>query len=135
LKPNSWAFAANWQDNLINFSRSFPLHPLNRNSNLRIGALISPGEPEVARWRQEFSTRVQSTWAKGGDVWISRRIWSDKPRPEWNWVEGDDKRVSWTDLHNFASHLELGQSVGGDDGFVLLTPSDQNKKVLAEAVN
>ena len=132
LKPNSWIFTANWQDDLVNFNRSFPLNPVNRNSNLRIGALISPGEPEVARWQQEFSARAQSIWSNGGDVWISRRLLSARPRPEWNWVEGDDRRVSWSDLYRYASRLELGQSVGGDDGFVLLAPSEQNRRVMNE---
>jgi hypothetical protein len=132
LKPNSWIFTANWQDDLVNFNRSFPLNPVNRNSNLLIGALISPGEPEVARWQQEFSSRAQSVWSNGGDVWISRRLLSARPRPEWNWVEGDDRRVSWSDLYRYAARLELGQSVGGDDGFVLLLPSEQNLQVMKE---
>ncbi|MDQ2854872.1 MAG: hypothetical protein M3R68_00970, partial [Acidobacteriota bacterium] len=133
LKPNSWVFTANWQDDLVNFNRSFPLNPLNRNSNLIIGALISPGEPEVARWQQEFSARVQSIWSSGGDAWISRRLLSERPRPEWNWVEGDDSRVSWKDLYSYASRLELGQPVGGDDGFVLLVQSAQNRKSMSDA--
>ncbi|HXD33615.1 MAG TPA: hypothetical protein VN643_21005 [Pyrinomonadaceae bacterium] len=131
LKPNSWVFAANWQDDLINFNRSFPLNPVNRNSNLKLGALISPGEPEVARWRQEFATRTQSVWANGGDVWISRRLFVERPRPEWNWVEGDDQRVSWTDLYRYASQLELGQAIGGDDGFVMIVNGERNRKVLS----
>jgi hypothetical protein len=133
LKPNSWIFTANWHDDLINFNRSFPLNPLNRNSELRIGALISPGEPEVARWRQEFAARTQRIWSNGGDVWISRRLLAERPRSEWNWVEGDDPRISWNDLYRFAAQLELGQSVGGDDGFTLLVPSEQNRKVMGEA--
>jgi len=86
LKPNSWIFTANWQDDLVNFNRSFPLNPVNRNSNLRIGALITPGEPEVARWQQEFATRTQSIWSNGGDVWISRWFFYERPPTEWNSV-------------------------------------------------
>lgn len=132
LKPNSWIYTANWQDDLVNFNRSFPLNPANRNRNFTIGALISPGEAEVAHWQQVFSTRAQTVWANGGDIWISRRLLSERPRSEWNWVEGDDRRVSWSDMYRFASRLELGESVGGDDGFVLVPPSDQNKRVMSE---
>ena len=131
VKPNSWIFTANWQDDLVNFSRSFPLNPLNRNPNFRIGAWVSPGEPEVPRWREDFSKRVQSVWSNGGDVWISRRLLADRPRSEWNWVEGDDKRISWTDMHDYASHLSLGQTAGGDDGFVLLVDNAQNREMLS----
>jgi hypothetical protein len=132
LKPNSWVFTANWQDDLINFNRSFPLNPVNRNSNLRIGALISPGEPEVAHWQQDFAVRTRSVWMNGGDVWISRRLFSERPRPEWNWVEGDDTRVSWTDLYRYASRFELGPTAGGDDGFVMIVNGEQNRKILSE---
>jgi len=133
LKPNSWVYTANWQDDLINFNRSFPLNPINRNSNLRLGAFISPGEAEVAHWRQDVATRIESAWQNGGDVWISRRLLSERPRPEWNWVEGDDPRVSWTDLNRFTSKLELGPTVGGDDGFALLINGPQNQAALQEA--
>lgn len=132
LKPESRIFTPNWQDDLVNFNRSFPLNPLNRNGNLRIGSLISPGEPEVAHWREEFSSRVQAIWAKGGDVWISRRLLAARPRSDWNWVEGDDRRVSWDDLYRYASRFELGQSVGSEDGFALLLPSEQNRRYLSD---
>jgi len=132
LKPGSWILTANWQDDLVNFNRSFPLNPINRNGNLRIGSLISPGEPEVVHWQKDFSSRVQSIWARGGDVWLSRRLLSPRPHWDWNWVEGDDARVSWNDLYRYASKLELGQSVGGDDGFVLLLPSERNRRVMKE---
>ena len=132
LRPGSWIITANWQDDLINFNRSFPLNPINRNNDLRIGSLISPGEPEVAHWQQAFDSQVASIWAKGGDVWISRRLLSPRPRSDWNWVEGDDPRVSWNDLYRYASKLELGQSVGSDDGFVLLLPTEQNRRHMSE---
>jgi hypothetical protein len=131
LKPGSWILTANWQDDLVNFNRSFPLNPINRNNDLRIGSLISPGEPEVAHWQQALDSQVESAWARGGDVWISRRFLSPRPRSDWNWVEGDDPRVSWNDLYRYASKLELGQSVGGDDGFVLLLPTEQNRRYMS----
>ena len=32
------------------------------------------------------------------------------------------------DLYRYASKLEFGQSVGGDDGFVLVLPSERNRR-------
>ena len=57
---------------------------------------------------------------------------SARPQAHWNWVEGDDKRVSWTDVYSFFIGFELGESVGGDDGFVRLLPSERNKSLLSQ---
>jgi hypothetical protein len=132
LKPESRVFAANWQDDLVNFNRSFPLNPINRTGSVRIAALITPGEDSVPHWPKDFWANAETIWNSGGDVWISKRLLLAGPRADSNWVEGDDRRVSWTDLFNYSSKLELGQSVGGDDGFALLLPSDNNKKYMSE---
>ncbi len=73
-------------------------------------------------------------WDAGGDVWFSKRLLSERPRAEWNWVEGDDRRVAWVDLPAFFSQFEMGESVGGDNGFVLLQPTQRNRDYLV-AVN
>ena len=130
LKPNSVVFTANWQDDLVNFNRSFPFNPINRQSNLLITAVITPGDADITRWREVFAERALSVWKQGGDVWLSNRSRSQRPKSDWNWVEGDDRRVSWTDIYRFFAQLEMGQSVGGEDGFMLLLPSPENKQRL-----
>lgn len=130
LKPNSRVLVVTWQDDLINFSRSFPFHPLNRTGNLRIGALVTPGTTFTADWRAGFATQTRETWNQGGDMWVSRRALNPRPRPEWNWTEGDDKRVSWPEFQEFFSQLDLGESVGGEDGFVLIPPTEKNRELL-----
>jgi hypothetical protein len=128
LKPNSRILVVTWQDDLINFSRSYPFHPINRAGKLRIGSLVTPGTTLSADWRQGFATQVQETWNLGGDMWLSRRALSPQPLPDWNWVEGDEKRVSWPDFHNFFSQIELGETVGGEDGFILVPPTEKNRE-------
>ena len=130
LKPNSRILAVNWQDDLINFSRSYPFHPLNRAGDLRIGALVTPGTTTTADWRQGFATQAEETWNRGGDMWVSQRALSPRPLPDWNWAEGDEKRVSWPDFQKFFSQLELGETVGGSDGFVLIPPTEKNREFL-----
>lgn len=134
LKPESLLLTANLRDDLVNFNRSFPLHPINLDQEyrLRVGSVIAPGGESVSRWRKEFATAVLMAWKNGGDVWMSRRVLSPRPQPEWGWVESDDPRVSWTDIYTFFSQLEMGQSLGGEDGFVLLSPSPQNEKILRD---
>lgn len=130
LKPHSAVFTANWQDDLVNFNRSFPFNPINQQPNLLITAVITPGDADITRWREVFAERALSVWKQGGDVWLSNRSRSQRPKSDWNWVEGDDKRVSWTDIYRFFAELEVGQSVGGEDGFMLLLPSPENKQLL-----
>jgi hypothetical protein len=132
LKPQSRIVTVNWQDQLVNFHRSFPLHSLNRSGNITMGALVTPGTDSVAKWREDFATYALTTWDQGGDLWISRRVLSSQPKPEWNWVEGDDRRVSWTDFYQFFSAIELEQQNNAPDGFALVLPSTANKKVFAE---
>jgi hypothetical protein len=129
LNDNSRVFSVTFQDDFVNFNRSFPFHPVNRHS-FNPYAIIAVGTTQAPVWRSDFLTKVEETWNNGGDVWVSKRVFSQRPLADWNWVEGDDKSVSWTDVYNFFSKLEFEQSVGGDDGFSLLTPSDRNRAVL-----
>lgn len=134
LKPQSLVLTANLRDELVNFNRSFPLHPINLNQEhrFRVGSVIAPGAENMSRWRKDFAAAVLMAWKDSGDVWISRRVLSPRPRPEWGWVESDDPRVSWPDVYTFFSQLEMGPTFGGEDGFVLLLPSPQNERILKD---
>jgi hypothetical protein len=135
LKPQSRIETVNWQDDLINFGRSFPLHPINvEHNSLLVGALVTPGTTYAPQWREEFAKNALKAWREGGDVWVSRRALSPKPRPDWNWVEGDVDNVSWSDFSRFFGQLEQGQSVGGDDGFFMVLPSPKNQELLTNVL-
>lgn len=130
LKPHSKIFTVNWQDELINFKRSFPFHPINRDHNLRLNSVVTPNSPWLPRWREDFATETLSIWQQGGDVWVSKRALEPRPSADWNWVEGDDKRISWTDIYHFFSKLEMSEPLSSADGFVLMTPSPANEQFL-----
>ena len=132
LKPKSVVVAVNLRDELVNFTRSFPLNPINLDTDhpLRVGSVIVPGSAQVSLWRQGFASRALNTWKGNGDVWVSKRVLSRRPQSQWGWVESDDPRVSWSDVYEFFSRLEVGLSVGGEDGFVLLMPSRENEEFL-----
>ncbi|HKY41677.1 MAG TPA: hypothetical protein VJM50_01175 [Pyrinomonadaceae bacterium] len=134
LKPESLVLTANLRDEVVNFNRSFPMHPINldRERQLLVGSVIAPGAGNVSRWRQDFAAATLKAWKNGGDVWISRRVLSQRPLPEWGWVESDDPRVSWTDVYTFFSQLDMGETLGGEDGFSLIPPSPKNEKILTE---
>lgn len=104
----------------MNSPRPFPLYDL-----------IEPGTLRVERWRQEFATKASMAWKAGGEVWVTNEVWSAQPRPEWNWVEGDDPRVSWQELPRFFSPLQTDSKSGGDNGFSRLTNNEDNRTYLA----
>jgi hypothetical protein len=118
-------------DELTEFSRNFPLNSINRSRPLSCYPVLIPGNYDIARWRENFASRALRTWETGGDVWISNRLFNRMPKSDWNWVEGDDNRVSWSDLSPFFSQLWYGGSIGGNDGFILLLPSIDNQKLLS----
>jgi hypothetical protein len=127
LKDGSLVILSHDLDDLMEFRRNFLFSPINRSNVFNVYPLLSPGNSDVTEWQESFATRVLRTWQAGGDIWISRRLFHSVPQADWNWVEGDDKRVSWSDFAPFFSRLQYGESVGGDDGFILLLPSTENQ--------
>lgn len=130
LKPNSWLVTTHLQDDLVNFQASFPFEPVNRHNIYHVYPLLVLNSDQAARWREEFAENTLKAWEKGGDAWLSSRLFSAKPQPNWNWVEGDDPRVKWDDVYNFFGQLETGEVAGGADGFVLVEKSDANVQLL-----
>lgn len=134
LKPHSLVVTTHLQDELVSFNYDFPFNEINRRGHLRVTALMEISVDTVLTWRQDFARRALGAWETGGDIWLSKRIFAERPRPEWNWVEGDDARVSWSNFAPFFAPLEMGQAVGGEDGFVLLLPTPANKQILETIV-
>jgi len=132
LGPRSLLYAVTWLDELVNFDRSFPFHPLNRGARPRVFSLVTPGSAQVKTWREEFAARTLAAWDEGGEVWVSRRAFAARPDFDWNWAEGDDPNVRWRDFPEFFSRLDAGETVGGDDGFFLLPPTPRNVPLLRD---
>lgn len=131
LKPQSRVVTVNQRDELWESNYDFPFNPIFRNyANLTYPATVL-GTSQVLRWRQELADMALSVWEDGADVWVSKRALSPRPRKEWLWAEGDDARVPWNDLYSFFTQLETGETVGGEDGFVLLPPTPGNRQLLS----
>ena len=128
LKPNSWVVTSHLQDELVNFQISFPFEPINRNYH--VYPLLVLNSDQAGRWREEFASRMLEAWDRGGDAWLSARMFSAKPEAAWNWVEGDDPRVSWEHIHQFFTQFETANVAGGADGFVRLEKSEANRQLL-----
>lgn len=130
LTPESLVLAVNEQDSLAEFRQNFPLDAINVDTRWRTYDVLEINTERLATWREDLAKRVLGTWLRGGTVWLPVRFLSAKPRPEWNWVEGDDKRVHWTDLPTFFSRFDMGPPIGGDDGFVPLQDDPKNREIL-----
>ena len=130
LTAESLVAVVHLQDEVSGFYHNFPLHPLNQRGTLRIYSVTEPGAERNLTWRQDFADKVLTNWQRGGDVWLSKRLFTERPRPEWNWAEGDDRRISWTHLRPFFSQLETGAEAGGEDGFALLARGARNEEFL-----
>jgi hypothetical protein len=128
LRPESRIFTSHTQDELILW-KTYVLFITDEQAN-QLNCAVDPNTSQVDHWRESFASEAQSAWASGGDVWLSNRLLAETPKAEWNWVEGDDPRVSWKDLHQFFSQFETGQAIGGEDGFRLLLPSPENRRAL-----
>lgn len=128
-------FLINWTDDLVNFNRSFPFDPINLGGNLRFNVVVTPGTTQTKQWREEFATRSLRARETGQSVWLSTRAFSWQPEPDWNWAEGDDKNVGWREFPEFFGKLELGETLGDENGFTLILPSETNRKYLQEYKN
>jgi hypothetical protein len=118
------------QDDLVAVRNSFPFEPVLDDVDLRIVVLILVGQAQVDTWREYFATQVRDTWKKDRHVWISSRLLTQPPRPEWSWIEGSDPRISWRDFPEFFSAFQLGP-LPPYDGFVLLERTPANEALIA----
>ena len=133
-RPHSRVVLIDIHDDLENFSRSFPLLPIINRSDFSFYPALNPGTPQTLNWRQDFAQIVTTVWGQGGDIWLSRRLFEKRPRPDSGWAEGDDPRVKWADVYSFFTTFDLGTPAGGQDGFVLLVPDQKDRELLAAQI-
>ncbi len=113
---------------------SDPLHSSVQEEYLPSYTLFVPGTSGVLTWRQDLATMALSVWEKGGNILISHSVLDSRPAVNLHWAEGDDRRISWHDVHGFFSQLEIGESIGGPDGFELIPASSNNRTFLQAVV-
>jgi hypothetical protein len=104
-------------------------------TNFHVDPVAILGTAPVPQWRRDFARQTLAAWDQKQDVWISKRFFSRYPKSEWSWTEGEDKRITWAELNEFFAPLETTKSVGGEDGFLRLSPTENNKRLLAGYAN
>jgi hypothetical protein len=103
---------------------------INRPAPLRVYDIVENGNFRILTWRQDLAAQTLKVWENGGDVWVSKRVWSPRPQPSWNWVEGDDARISWAELPRFFATVDTDAESGGPDGFLRIARNDANLTML-----
>jgi hypothetical protein len=96
--------------------------PTHTDKLARCLSLLACGLTRLEPWRESMRRLVGETLESGGDVWVTRRLWRPKPRPEWLWVDDQASEVRWAAVQAFFMQLETAESVGGDDGYVRRRP-------------
>lgn len=128
-RPSDLAFVLNVQDPLIVERYNFSFGA--GDSALPALETIFPVSGKgVQRWQTMLAKDVLLRWDKGARVWVTDRVLSQVPRREWNWIEGDDSRISWRQIHDLFSTLDLQPDLSGPDGFVILVESGRNRDAL-----
>jgi hypothetical protein len=95
-KPGSLTALLSSRDDLYRAVRD-PFDPRGRTRLVRF-ALTEPTVVTRARWRELFAARTLRHWGADAEVWVSKRLFADRPKPEWNWVEGEDRNLRWRDM-------------------------------------
>ena len=131
LRPGSRVVLLSFRDGIHNFYHRFPFHPVALEGQLPVYYLTDPMEARADLWPQHAAQAILRAWEQGGDVWASRRLFADKPLPEWGWVEKDNPDLLWRDVAGFFRRLHAAETIGGDDGFVRLLPDEKNRQLLA----
>jgi hypothetical protein len=129
-KPNDVLVLLGFRDPIFRFQNADPFHPFSQ-ADFRVLDAIEPGTLRGLRFRREFAAEAANAWQHGGDVWISRRLITERPVPEWDWVEGDTPGVGWRDLSAYYRQFATDAETGGADGFLRIAASPENRSRMS----
>lgn len=104
-----------------------------RNDLPQVALIVPVMYAAVPQWKAFFAQSAEDRWARGGEVWVSKRAWAARPLRQWLWAENDDPRIHWADVHSFVMGLETDADSGGDDGFLRLANTPSNRAYIRDA--
>jgi hypothetical protein len=130
LGPNSRIVVLDIHDEVVNFARTFPLDPINREHRGVFYAAINSGTAQTCHWQKGFATSVSAVWSNQDGVWVSDRLLEKAPHADWPWVERADPCVPWASVARFFSQFDFGPEVGKYDGFLPLLRTSNNLAII-----
>jgi hypothetical protein len=119
------------QDQIEDVLNRSAFEPINKPAPFPLYDAVEPATSRILTWREQFAAVAWKVWNQGGEVWVSKRAWSARPEPAWNWVEGDNDKIHWSEIPKFFSALQTDAEEGGADGFLRLEPDGGNRTILS----
>jgi hypothetical protein len=101
----------------------------------RIKYLIPGLASEIRIWRSMFAHNILQAWDMNGEVWVSKRVWAERPLPEWCWVEGDDRSLRWKEIGPVLSRFHTDHDAGGPDGFQRIAGTPENRAMALSLIS
>jgi len=130
LRPGNHLYVINGSDDRAQLIVVAPFHPINQKSLPEFDTIMPTLGPRVAFWQIDFASTTLRTWDHSGEVWVTNRVLSQRPRRNWAWVEGDDKRITWKAIYEFFQGLDHSDTKGGVDGFFQIPNTPKNRSAL-----
>ena len=110
---------------------SRPLDHSMFSQRYEVRDLVEQASTRVLHWRGEFAGRALADWRAGREVWVTASVFAAVPPPLSTWVEGDDKRINWNQIHRFFEEVGTDKSSGGPDGFMRVADNQANQSLFA----
>lgn len=132
LPPGSRVILLSFRDGIHDFYHRFPFHSLTLETQLPVYYLTDPMDAQAGRWPHRVAQAILRAWEQNGDVWVSERLFADKPLPEWGWVEKDNPELVWREVTDFFQKLQTDREIGGPDGFRRLHRNEAALESLSE---
>ena len=93
--------------------------------------LVEQASTRILHWRGEFAQQTLASWNQGREVWVTASVFAPVPPPRSTWVEGDDKRINWHQIHAFFEEVVTDKSSGGSNGFVRIAGNASNHELFS----
>lgn len=133
VQPGALVMVVGLTDDLYTVPAANPLDNSLSTGRFRVRDTVVLASRNTARWRTEFAQRAQEQWAQNKEVWVSERFLAPRPKDSWWWVEGDDRRVRWSEFPEEFGKLVTDLKVPADgDGFLRLAQTPANREQLAK---
>jgi hypothetical protein len=124
------ALILSFKDPLSTYFQRSPFDPENQLNALPLFHVIEAEFNGVPLWRPQSSCRVLQAWSAGGEAWLSKRLATPRPLPDWQWSENDHPLAHWVDVSGFFRQLDLEAGIGGTDGFLRIAKDPKNQAIF-----